>query len=285
MNMKKELTIIFVPLVAGIAYAQASRYFKITDTEFKYLASIVIAILSSIIIFSITKPQNKKALLWIYIKLSIYWLFWDMLVRVFEGWQDSFYSLPRILCQLLSIHFVYQCFTKSLKSIILSVFILSLGMFISLKYLHPFATHFTSYGAFSSKISEKLPNNLHILIDGQPFDKNKYNNKYVVLDFWTSSCIVCFEKFPILDKMAEEYKGSSFVKVISVQVLYHPHDSVVAQKKLLPKKYSFPIAFGDKNTCKTLGILSFPTVMVFHKDEIVFKGDIEGAKQFINLLR
>jgi len=54
------------------------------------------------------------------------------------------------------------------------------------------------------------------IINKENFQVNLNKNKIVVLDFWTTSCSVCFSKFPALEDTYIKYKNDPNIEIYSV---------------------------------------------------------------------
>ena len=54
--------------------------------------------------------------------------------------------------------------------------------------------------------------------DGQVVTAREFRGKVLVLDFWTTSCAICFHEFPKLERLYAEYRDRSDVEVYAVNV-------------------------------------------------------------------
>lgn len=101
----------------------------------------------------------------------------------------------------------------------------------------------------------------HTITD-QNFDEEvKKAGTYVMVDFWAPWCGPCVMAGPIVDELAEEYKGKVKVGKLNVD--------------------------DNQVTAGTYGVMSIPTVILFGKDgtEIGRKVGFAGKPMYENLLK
>jgi thioredoxin 1 len=72
----------------------------------------------------------------------------------------------------------------------------------------------------------------------------------VLVDFWAEWCPPCHRLAPVLDELAAEYEGR--VRIVKLDVDHNP------------------------DTTRAYGVLSMPTLTVFHKGEVV--SQVVGAQ-------
>lgn len=107
----------------------------------------------------------------------------------------------------------------------------------------------------------------------------KMQGKIIVLDFWTTSCGVCYRKFPEFEKLSEQYKTNDNIKFYAVNIITKRDsiEKVINQTKTLG--YKFPFLFTKASDVKSIrekfGIYSFPTIIIIDKlGNIVFHGQL-----------
>ncbi|HEU4794449.1 MAG TPA: TlpA disulfide reductase family protein [Pyrinomonadaceae bacterium] len=66
------------------------------------------------------------------------------------------------------------------------------------------------------KIGEHLPEITLTTLDGQTIEFKNLKNKIYLIDFWATWCKPCVEKFPLVKKVAEEFKAD--VSVIAINI-------------------------------------------------------------------
>lgn len=77
------------------------------------------------------------------------------------------------------------------------------------------------------------------LIDGQRIELSELVGQTVLLNFWASTCHICMEEIPDLNRLYHDYKDKNF-SLISVAMFYDPPNRVVETQK--NKNIEFPIS-------------------------------------------
>ncbi|MBC6111183.1 redoxin domain-containing protein [Pedobacter sp. CCM 8938] len=135
-----------------------------------------------------------------------------------------------------------------------------------------------NYGTFVGKVNIQKD----FTITG--FDKNNKpvivnKGKYVVLDFWFSSCGACFKEFPQFENLYKKYKTRKDIMFYAVNTPM-PSDKVgiTSFRMIAERKYSFPVLqMTDNLEANKLAITVYPTTFLLDKNgNIIYKGDIEG---------
>jgi thiol-disulfide isomerase/thioredoxin len=111
------------------------------------------------------------------------------------------------------------------------------------------------------------------------FTSNDYNNKIVYMDFWTTSCGICFRKFPDLEKLYQKYKSHSnvMIQVINIPI---QRDTAGMAFYMIERSgtYTFPVLIGADSMAKTFGVVFYPTVVILKDNKMVFRGRTELAE-------
>lgn len=105
-------------------------------------------------------------------------------------------------------------------------------------------------------------------------------NKIIVLDFWSTSCGICFEKFPSLEETFQKYKGNPRVKIYSVNVPIRG-DKFEKTITILDRfGYTFPkiYAKSSKQIEDSLHFNTFPRLMIIKDNKIRYDGYLETKK-------
>jgi len=84
--------------------------------------------------------------------------------------------------------------------------------------------------------------------------------KYILMDFWYSSCLPCLKSMPMLDTLAEKYANSGLL-VLGINCIDTDNFSFIAAK-LRQKKINFPLLFGPNKILQSLKINTFPTYLL-----------------------
>jgi thiol-disulfide isomerase/thioredoxin len=149
--------------------------------------------------------------------------------------------------------------------------------------------HNYNYGTFTGRVSAfKLP------VKFESFDERKnfitddnFKNKIVLLDFWATTCGVCFKKFPQVQTLFEKYKNDSSVMILAVNSPLEEDTPNQAFEMIKEREYDFPVVITkDEFLAEKFGVKGFPTVFVINQNgQIVYKGDIEGAVKMVDELK
>lgn len=111
------------------------------------------------------------------------------------------------------------------------------------------------------------------------------HKKYVVLDFWSSSCGICRREFPLVQDLHEQIQQEkNEVFLTSVFVKYGDEQFADGQKILADYNCTFPIVSisGNDSILKYLNIQGFPEIIILDENkEVIFKGSLERAKKRI----
>ncbi|MBL7711454.1 MAG: TlpA family protein disulfide reductase [Chitinophagaceae bacterium] len=280
--MKRFLWLFFLAPLSGFLNARLMDIIRADDLDINLLLGACSFFIAGVLIFYRTKLRSPERLLRTYIIFSLSWLFWDIFIRFVEGgWHSSVFSLPRLPCELAAIFFAYQCFSKKTIRVIIGFATLALTVFISIRYLNTMAYNYSCYGNTHNALQLPAPKDWHIVHNDVTLTNDYSTDKYIVLDFWSKSCGVCYKKFPLLDSLYLQYQGKPEVEIIAV--LLQSADSAANTKaqKTVSELYHFPVASGDTTTQRLFNILSFPTVIIVHNGYIVYKGDIEDVHHFL----
>ena len=109
------------------------------------------------------------------------------------------------------------------------------------------------------------------------------HKKYVVLDFWSSSCGICRREFPLVQNLYEQIQQEkNDVFLTSVFVKYDDEQFADGQKILADYNCTFPMVSvsGNDSILKYLNIQGFPEIIILDENkEVIFKGNLERAKK------
>lgn len=149
--------------------------------------------------------------------------------------------------------------------------------------------HRINYGTFTGSVAaHDLPAKFEAF-DEQKISvtDNDFNQKIVLLDFWTTTCGVCFEKFPQLQAAHEKYKNDSSVMILAVNKPIEEDKPNQAFDDIRERRHSFPVVVTeDEDLAEKFGVKGYPTTFVINRaGQIVYKGDIEGAIKQVDLLK
>lgn len=176
----------------------------------------------------------------------------------------------------LSFYFGWLFYKLRKKSIIiLGLFVASFAAFI---YLPNLLNYRLNYKALQTK---SMPTITLLSYNQLPVFLPK--DKVIVLDFWTTSCAVCFKKFPEYEELYLKYKDDANIEFYSVNVPLK-RDSFPETIKLVNKlgyKYSTIYAASRDETEEKLNIEAYPDFIIVKNDSIRYKGYLNIGKNIL----
>lgn len=111
------------------------------------------------------------------------------------------------------------------------------------------------------------------------FTSAAYAGKIVYLDFWSTSCGVCFIKFPELENLYQAYKDDSRVLIQAVNIPIERDTAGMAFYMIgRNAHYNFPVVIGSESMRTAFGVEAYPTVVILKDNKMVFRGRTELAK-------
>lgn len=145
--------------------------------------------------------------------------------------------------------------------------------------------HYLNFGTVSGRVEQVAIQPLQVRdAGGREFPIGGDGIVYV-LDFWTTSCGVCFREFPKFEEFATEYSGREDIKLYAVNVPRGEEtDSDILYIFYRYCSRDFPVVIArdlDING-NVLGIKSVPAIIVIDgKGKMIYRGGLEGAKKAV----
>jgi len=199
-------------------------------------------------------------------------------------------NLPNLILDLLGIvsGFLYLRFETSFRLVpfLISLTLASLFIFFQgWDYL----AHYYNFGTFTGRINAY---ELSQKIEGVDQHNNKitnqlFENKIVLLDFWITSCGLCFKKFPQVQAVYDKYKNDPSVEIYTINKPFKKDQPNQVFEMIKKEGYSFPVVIPtDIDLPENFGVKVYPTTFVINTNgQIVYKGDIEGAVKMVGELK
>lgn len=209
-----------------------------------------------------------------------------------EGFQRSLASLPDFIIRILAVFIGLLYYKISTRTGKIITAVCSLLFFLwSSCYGFDLWLHKVNYGSTSGSTQAEFITNPLILqkSDGTKIQLSDLQHNYTVLDFWSTTCGVCFSKFPAVQSLFNTYKDNSQFGVYGVHYLYENNgENIETGAQILSlENYTFPSFSinGADPVLKEIGIDRFPTVLIINKQgQIVFRGNIEKATKLLRTL-
>ena len=114
-------------------------------------------------------------------------------------------------------------------------------------------------------------------------EKVTFEKEVTVIDLWSTSCGVCFRKFPEFEKLKQEFEGNDKIQFYSANV---PLKNDTREKTLATIKrlnYDYETLFAEKFEMirDSLGINGFPYLLIIKNDTIRYLGDMETDRKIV----
>ncbi|CAN5702196.1 hypothetical protein BH24ACI1_BH24ACI1_16650 [soil metagenome] len=199
------------------------------------------------------------------------------------------YGLPAVVAHCLGVMSAYSYFkNKPPKNILL--FSLS-SCFVVFMFFQGWGywIHRINHGTFTGRVNAyNLPTKFEVVDEQKNIitDEN-FRNKIVLLDFWTTTCGICFQKFPQVQSVHEKYKNDTSVMILAVNSPIEEDKPNQAFNDIREEGHSFPVVVArDEDLAEKFGVKGYPTTFVINQNgQIVYKGGIEGAVKVIDKLK
>ncbi|MBC8753252.1 TlpA family protein disulfide reductase [Kordia sp. YSTF-M3] len=133
---------------------------------------------------------------------------------------------------------------------------------------------------FYADLNTKLPKISFYTLNEE---KVNFTNEVTIIDLWSTSCAVCFRKFPEFEKLKQEFEGNDKIQFYSANV---PLKNDTREKTLATIKrlnYDYETLFAEKFEMirDSLGINGFPHLLIIKNDTIRYLGDMETDKKIV----
>ena len=144
--------------------------------------------------------------------------------------------------------------------------------------------------SFSKKTSDRFPvPSIQLTnVNGESFNLNEQSGKVLVLDFWNTSCGICFKKFPDFDRLKQKYTSQKDIEFYAVNLI-QPREELSSVMKITGSfNFSFSTLYTDNNSAnqirELLKVEAVPTIVIINKQgEVVYTGDFNTEKYvFVN---
>lgn len=123
--------------------------------------------------------------------------------------------------------------------------------------------------------------------DGSIFKLNNIKEECTIIDFWITNCGYCYQSFPKIEKMFNDYQINHQLNIISVHCFNEKEDYKTGQSIIQKLNYTFPVFSTNiqSDLLKQLDIKKFPCVCIIKNKKIIFIGnDLESTKKIAHKL-
>ena len=204
-----------------------------------------------------------------------------------ESWLTaSINALPLTLIPICSVGIFYLSFLLRKKRIV-QVVLISLYMIL---LVFGWYKGYDDYRQWVSVQKAKLEHDTHISyvfydIDGNAITPACLKGKIVVIDFWSTSCGVCFREFPEFEKVFQKYKHRDDIAIFAVNLPLKrdTHETILETIKE-DVNYSFPVLLAgeDVDYWEKFKIKGVPHLMIIDKTgKVVFNGWVNYDKKIV----
>ena len=272
--MKKKLFYFSIGIIIEIS----TSFFRMIDFNFAGTLAFLLYIVAFLYFLTLKKTNSRNVILLAFLTSFI---LLNFVPRIFY-FNRSLISLPYCFFNLLGIVLGYILTGIHTSKISKSIFSVSFVLLISIFYIKGSSLwiHYLNFNTFTGYIKPYKIDGLKMqTVEGIFISNDQLNRKIVLLDFWTTSCGACFEKFPELEAFYKQSKEDSSIAIIAVNSPLQRDSASQFQDMISKYNYTFPTAkLIDTNFLKKNQIEFYPTVVVINKEGyIVYRGTLNSA--------
>ena len=202
------------------------------------------------------------------------WFLLNLPVRLFY-WKDALITLWELLMHVLGMITGYLLWVNKriwkFVTLLVATIVCVVYAANNIKWLD-----YLSFGKVDSEGEQVLEEDFCLRdLNGSELSLNDFKDKYLVLDFWSSSCGLCIKNFPEVQSFSEKFSNNQRVSFYSVFcVSANRCETRQTGFDIVQKRgFSFPLLFSEDESYKKFGVSCFPTVVIFSPDnKIIFRG-------------
>lgn len=204
----------------------------------------------------------------------------DLIFRL-KSFSSALVSFPNLLIWLAGIlcGYIFAIIPQKKYRVGFVAAALLAGTWLSVPGYYMFL-HYLSFGSMQGNTYERILCPLYIQnSEGETVEAKDLFNGYLVLDFWNSTCGVCFRDFPKVQELYDKIENNSQIAFYSVHCRRSDKGETfeTGQHILRDRNYSFPAVSIDlkDQALATWGIKCYPTVLIIDSNcNIVYRGNI-----------
>lgn len=268
----------FIYILIPFAIVVATTFIRYNSLRYDFWISYVVFFTALLLLFSKYDYDKRKILLsFIFTLVALHGFAW-----VLEGPPTP--GLMNILGEFMACFLSYLFYIN--RSIFVRVGIIFFS--ITLCVFHFFWGYFfwenyATYGHAVENHIEPLPTFWQTYIQ-DPLTGMQYLSRpdaVIVLDFFSTGCGVCFEKFPLLQDLHEKYSGNPKVFVCAMNIPWKRDTAGMAVNMVRKRNFTFPVVIGRNKLDSIFQIAYYPTVIVVKNNQILYRGSIENVSPTI----
>ncbi|GHN02084.1 hypothetical protein WSM22_35730 [Cytophagales bacterium WSM2-2] len=171
-----------------------------------------------------------------------------------------------------------------LRVIVLNTLMVAIGFYMYFSGYEKLL-HWNSFGTLSGEVEIQAPVFKFEDADGHAYSNADFKNKTLVVDFWTTSCGVCFTKFPKLEKLYSKLKDRKDIVIVAVNIPLKGDTNEKAIEMIRKRGYSFEILFAEqKATNEGFEFNAYPTSFIIKDGKMItYKGEIENIPPLLGI--
>ncbi len=106
-------------------------------------------------------------------------------------------------------------------------------------------------------------------INNQEYTLEKYQDKTIFLNFWSTTCSICKEELESIEKLYQEYQNKDIIILTIVSPKESKASKEEIKKYIEDKNYTFPVLIDEENTTfENYFITSYPNTFIIKDNEI-----------------
>jgi thiol-disulfide isomerase/thioredoxin len=191
--------------------------------------------------------------------------------------QQSYLSIPSSTAILAGTVAGWGMYRLQLRNRILLLIVFSLTVYFAADPVYDKLLFRMNFGPNGGKANEPIPASALLTTDSTAV---QFGDKIVLLDFWNTTCGVCYRTFPQVQEVWKRYANHPKVAVYSVNIPVR-NEQFSSQLRRL-SQYDFPQLLAIRNEqAKEYGVVAYPTVLVVHNQHILYRGDLEQGVELV----
>ena len=256
-------------------------YLGLYTGSFGHNYKFVYNFLLSFIITIVFLKKKKKWFLISYLIIALILTFYIFYINDFK-----LIALHTLSSLSLLIGLIFGCIYYFLRFKFVTLFLVLLINSFVLLYGYEIWLNKLNYGTFLGNVNYEISNNSFLYdSDNNVFKFEK--DKIYVLDFWNTTCGVCFQEFPKFEKLSHKFQDKN-IRFYAVNHMYKDENIYSNNVFLIDHDVSVPSLYfkGSKlELSKAFKVDAFPTVIIIQNNKVLYKGNNLTLKCFLNRIK